>query len=76
MDVIIKPRGEIKFYMPVNDIVSDINELPLYDRFKVINKILKKVQLKNKNELSTEQTAIILNFLRRTYELYSNKLLK
>ena len=71
MELEIIPKGEFKLQVPVEDILEDINRLPLIRRFAVVKKILNDVQLLSRDELTPGQTRMVLDFLERVYELYS-----
>ena len=75
MEVVIVPKREFSITLPIDDIIEDINTMPLIERFAVISKLLNEIQLVNKHELTEEQKMIVLDFLKRTYELFSDTLL-
>jgi len=75
MEITIKPRGELSFDIPNDEIIEEINLMPLTKKWGFVAELLNEINLTDKQNLTDEQTAIILDFLRRTYELYSGKLL-
>ena len=74
MEVIIQPKGEIKINIPVKDIVDDINQQPLMQRFAVVAHLLNHIFLNDKQDLEQAQKAIIVDFLRNTLEIFENSI--
>lgn len=75
MELIISPIGELKFEVPINLVIDDINRMPLIERFQVIAKLIGKIQLNDKEDLTIQQRAIIKDYLARSLEIFSNILI-
>ena len=67
----IEIKGNIDAEVDVEQIINELNELPLMKRWQYIAKILNNVHLRNIDELEPGQKDLILNFLERNKKIYA-----
>ncbi len=76
MKLDIKINGNIPVDLDINDIISEINELSLGERWSIIARILNEINLSDIDQLSNSQIVIIRDFLNRQNKIYHEKNLR
>jgi len=71
MKINVEIKGQIPLNLDIKDIVKEINELPLFERWQIVSKILNNIHLRNIDELNNSKKIIIKNFLKQQTKIYN-----
>ncbi len=66
-------NGHIDAEVDAGQIINELNELPLMERWQYIAKILNNIHLRNIDELEPGQRELICDFLDRQKKIYGMK---
>jgi len=73
MEINIPLKGEATINMAMEDIIDEINHLPLTKRFAYIGRILNELILTDQHDMTPEQRITIINFLESQYYNFTGK---
>jgi hypothetical protein len=74
MKIDIQLNGTIPVNIPLEDIITEINELPLLERFQLIAIILNNLYTRDIDKLESAHIIIIRQFLKKQNAIFNQKI--
>ena len=70
MEIELEKKHKIFIRVDIDDLIKEINEQPLKDRWSIISQIFRECKFDDPGTVSEGQKFSILQFLEKNYKLY------